>query len=283
MINGYHEKFRLVIGAVAFFATVAHLAGHEDIEKQIRSITDRLQSDPDKAALYLKRAELHRQHEDWKQALSDFENAEKVDPSLPEVTLGRARVAFDRGHGEASLELVDQLLKQDPSHVSALLLRARCFASLKRPADAKPAYDAFLGRCKTPLPEHYLERAQAVAAAGEPSLPEAVRGLDEGIRQLGDLASLHTRALEFERQSGDRQAALVRVRRFLEVNPGHVRWLFLKGEILAELGRRDEARAACREARLAIRKLPTQRKRSAAMEKILAKINTLEAKIADSK
>lgn len=272
----------LVFGAAAFFATLAQLAGHEAIEKQIRSLTDRLESDPENAALYVKRAELHRQHEDWKRALSDFASAEKIDPALPGVTLGRARVAFDRGQGEASLELVDKLLKQDPSHVPALLLRARCFASLKRPADAKSAYDVFLASCETPLPEHYLERAQVVAAAGKASLPEAIHGLDEGIRQLGDLASLHTGALEFERQTGDRQAALVRVDRFLEVNPGHVQWLFFKGEILAELGRRADARAACREARLAIRKLPAQRRRSAAMEKILAKINTLEAKMADS-
>ena len=283
MIYGYRQTCRLVLAAAVFFTAVAQLAGHEDIEKQIRSITERLQSDPKNATLYLKRAELHRQHEAWKQALSDFEIAEKVDPSLPGVTLGRARVAFDRGQDEASLELVDKLLKQDPGHVPALLLRARCFASLNRPAEAKSAYDAFLAKCETPLPEHYVERAEAVAAAGKASLPEAIRSLDEGIRQLGDLASLHTRALEFEQKSGDQPAALVRVRRFLEVNPNHVPWLVYKGEIQAELGRRDEARAACREARLAIRKLPAQRRRSAAMEDILVKINTLEATMAGAK
>src|SRR2546428_756963 len=79
-----------------------------------------------------------------------------------------------------------------------LVLPARVLTRLGQHVAAAADFTRAIAHEPDPLPEHYLERAQALAAEGEGHLDEALGGLDEGIQKLGPLVVLELLAIDLE-------------------------------------------------------------------------------------
>jgi predicted Zn-dependent protease len=258
---------RLVLLLVAA-ALVSEAGAHPGDGRRMNDLDARIEADPDNPALYLRRAELHRARGDRAAARADLERCRRLDPDLAVVDLHLGRIWIEAGEPARGLDALDRYLRSLPADAAALALRGRGALALGRDleaaADITGAIEAYLRRGHNPPPDWYLARARALVAAGPDHLPEALRGLEAGIRELGAPVTLQMEALELERRLGRTGAAVARVDRMIEAAPAPARWLARRGEILAEADRCDEAVDSFARALAAIDALPESRRSAGA-------------------
>src|SRR5262245_11780016 len=109
--------------ALALACTPAASA-HQDLAEQIDALTVRIEREPRRADLLLKRGELHRAHRDWDLAFADYERAAALDPGLAPVDLARATMALDADMPQAALTAIDRFLARAPDHAEGRAVRA---------------------------------------------------------------------------------------------------------------------------------------------------------------
>jgi len=209
------------------------------LNEQIRALTAELERKPTNPELYLRRAEVRRQHGELDLALADIATARRLRPDWTKLSLARGLTLFDAGQIEGAQRVVEEFLKTEPDHAPALVLRGRCKVKLGKPAEAVADYRAALKAFAAPNPDLYVERARLEAAMGR--FAEALRGLDEGVERFGAAPALQMKAIEYERQLGNYDGALRRVDKLIEEvkQPGMV---LFRAQVLEEAGRLGEAR-----------------------------------------
>ena len=257
-----------MIAAIAAVTGARPCWAHRGIDEQIRDVTRLIEASPRDAALRLRRGELHRAEGDWKSAEADYEAARKLDPALEAVDLALGSMLLESGQKlDSARAALDRFLARRPGHTDALVARARVLVRLKQPDAAVTDYDAAIERTQPPArprPEHYLERADALASMGDLRVPEALRGLDEGLSRLGQPITLQMRAIDLEMRLKHYDAALARVEQILARPGRRERWLMRRGEIQEAAGRPDDARRSYEEALAAIDKLSDGRRNAPA-------------------
>lgn len=252
--------------------------GHVAIDEQIAGLNRRIEADPREAALYLKRAELHRAHADWDAARADYRRARRLDRDMAAVDLGLGRMLLEAGRPRRARAVLTRFLEHQPDHVGALRLRAaaafRLSDWLEAAADYSRALDSAAAAGALPDPDDYLGRARALQAAGPPHVEEAVRTLDEGLNALGLLVTLEIAAIDLEIALERHSEALARLHR---IEPQYTRreaWLARRGAILEAADRRAEALAAYREAAACLESLPPGRRSGALIRGLETEIRT---------
>jgi predicted Zn-dependent protease len=146
---------------------------------------------------------------------------------------------------------LDRLLADHPGHAEALATRARASRALGLHRAAAEdfaraiAAEEALGRT---TPEHYLERAGALAAEGGDAVAEALHALDEGLGRLGPIPALQLYAIDLELVRSRYDAALARLDAVAAQSPRSGPWLARRGEVLERAGRPADARAAYEQA-----------------------------------
>jgi tetratricopeptide (TPR) repeat protein len=246
-------------------------AGHGAVHEQIEALTQQIRQVPGNAGLYVMRGELFSEHGDWDAALSDYDRASRLNPSLSIVDFARGKTLFQAGQFASAKEAFDRYLVRQPHHTDALVSRARVLAQLgqldKSVTDYARAIEE-LARMGHPNPDYYFQRAQLVAAQGRSHVVEALRGLDEGIAVLGALPTLQLYAIELELTMGRTDAALTRLDSMsVQQSSRPEAWLARRGEILEQGGRAEDARAAYGKALAALEALsPRYRNTRATLE-----------------
>jgi tetratricopeptide (TPR) repeat protein len=250
----------LILPLIASFAISCSRAfAHGDLHDRIEAISKQLADQPSNAELWLQRADVYRQHEDFGAALADLEKAERIKPDWPLVPLQRARIFFDQQKYPDGERAASDCLKLDPANPDALVLRARCRTRLNRAEDAIADYNSVLNRTNSfrPLPDLFVERARLQAGQGR--LEDALRGLDDAIQRFGESPSFVLPAIEYERARGKCDAALVRLAG-AEVFMSHEGYLATRGEILLQAGHCAEAKKAFESALASLKKLRPERR-----------------------
>jgi len=253
-----------LISVVAVMLPSMGLA-HGDLHEQIAQVTASLQKSPGNAELLFKRAELYRAHMDWREAEADYDALEKLAPELDAVHLGRGKLLLATGRFEPAEVALDRFLAAHPEHVEGLVTRARVRAKQRDYRAAAADFATAIRLSAQPEPEHYLESAQALEAAGGEHIAEALRVLDEGLTKLGSLPTLGFQAIDFEVKRGAYDAALARLERLSAGARRKEMWLERRGDILAKAGRLNEAQQAFHQAREAIAALPNHLRTTKAM------------------
>lgn len=255
----------IAAGLPAWLACAPSACGHGDVHEQIAALTSQLARDPRNPALYLKRGELHRVHQDWDAAQADFDAAAALNPQLDSLDYLRGRLYHEAGWDLSAKVALDRYLVRHTNSVEALVIRARTFVKLDQPLAAAEDYACALAAVPEPAPELYIERSRALAAAGAAHLDAAVRCLDDGIRKLGPLVTLELFAIDLEVKRKNFDGALRRVDTVSGRLPRKETWLAKRGEILQQAGRTNEARSAFQSALAAIDALPAARRNVPAM------------------
>jgi tetratricopeptide (TPR) repeat protein len=245
---------------------------HGDLDLRIAEVSIELKATPT-AALYLQRGELRHEHGEFESALADFDRAAKLDPHLEAVNFLRARTLFKAGQVEAARDVLNAYLQSKSSHADAFLLRARVLVRLKEYRAAVGDYDRSFVLAPQPLPEAFLERAEAQVGLGERE--QAVTGLDDGIKRLGNLVTLQSAAISIELESKHYDAVLDRVDRVMAALQRKETWLARRGEILDAAGRHTEALQAYRGALAAIEQLPIQHRNLQPMRDLETRLRSL--------
>jgi len=258
----------IACGVVVSAAGLA--AAHGDIHERIAALTKRIAQEPANADLYLKRGELYHAHREWDAALADYARAQELNPRLTDIDLYRGLTYLAAGRLRPAQSALDRFLATRPSHVSALIARARVRVRL---GDGLTAADDFSRAIAVQAqPELYLERARALVGAGNQHVTVALAGLDEGIARLGPLVTLQLYAIDLEMRQRRYDAALARIETLAAQSPRKETWLARKGEILEQAGRRSDARAAYTAALAALNGVPEARRSTRATVELDARV-----------
>jgi tetratricopeptide (TPR) repeat protein len=224
-----------------WFVAGSSAYAHGDIHDRIMALDERIMTDSRDPQLYLQRAQLYGEHEEWSRAFKDYDTAKSLDPQL-DTRLLRGQALLASGHHKGALVLLNNFLKQHPDHSRALVCRARVLAKLDRRSDSLVDYRQALRHTAMPEPDLVLEAAEAFAALGFRS--EALQVLDAGNGKLGCLPALVIRAIELEVVTRDFNAALARVEVMRQVAPRPEPWMARRASVLAQAGRNAESISA---------------------------------------
>src|SRR3954464_10945281 len=184
----------LSITLILLCSTLAGL-GHGDMHLQIQEVTKELEKQPRNAPLYLKRAELFRSHGDFDSANADLDRVAVLEPKMEVLPLARGRLYYEVNWPQSAKMALDYFLRAHTNHVEALTLRARCLVKLGQRLDGVRDYTRAIEWAADPQPELYLERAQALNDEGPVHYPEAVKGLEDGMKKMGPLVTLQLYAI----------------------------------------------------------------------------------------
>ena len=243
---------------------------HGALEAQIDKLTAEIARAPADAQLYLRRGELHRLHEEWDAALADYARAAAQAPADDRVDFLRGRALQQAGRSAQAKQALDAYVARHPGHVEARVARARALRALHDDRAAAADYRYAIERSPKPDPDLYLERARAELAAGD--IAQAGEGLEAARLRLGPIASIELLAVDVEVRQGRFDAALARLDAMAARSPRKEAWLARRGDVLAEAGRRDEARTAYAAALAAIAALPPDLRSAKAIGDLEARV-----------
>lgn len=251
-------RFRFNGGLLAaIFLITWSCAAHPDLLEQIDQVSVQIKKN-ESAELYLERADLYRRHAQFDAALLDIASAEKLETNTALLVLPRASILIDAGRAAEAYENIEAYLKSQPHDPEALIIRARCNASLGKAEAAVADYNAGIAGCSAPGPDLFLARARQQAALGK--LGDAVHGLDESITNSAGVSPLQLTAIEYERKRGAFDSALARVDKIIAFYPVKEPWLTLRAEILEQAGRTKEAEQTFQQVLTGIEKYPPIRR-----------------------
>lgn len=263
----------------ALLSTTAAARAHGDLHERIAAATKKIQKAPERSDLYLFRADLHREHRDWKAARADFAKARRLAPTAKSLDFCEGRMEFEAKQTTIALALFDRQLHKIPQHLPAHLYRARTLVLAGRPAESIRDFDFVLDQKKRAAPDHYLERARAQVVA-KTDIAKTIAGIDQGVARLGPLVTLQLFALDLETRNGRWTEALRRIDRTLPTLPLQSPWLLRRGNALVRLGRIEEARTAYSNALLQIEAIPAVRRKAPVFRKLTLNVQTALKRLA---
>jgi tetratricopeptide (TPR) repeat protein len=212
-----------------------------------------------------------------------LDRAAWLDPSLEgALALPRARILLAAGDAAGAIALARHALAAcgTSAEPEAHLVIARGLRAAGGVGCAVAVDDAFARAQRAtaePRPDAILERA---AAAQEGLGPEpALAVLDEGVAQIGSIATIELAAIEIETGLGRTDAALARIERVVATAQRREPWDARAGAILEAAGRTAEARRAFEASRRAIEALPAPRRRAPATIALAERVTAALARL----
>ncbi len=258
----------LVLPALVLLSLPGFVSAHGNLDEAIDAVSSTIKGSPNDADLFLRRAELHRMHQDWDAAERDYTQVNRLAPESEGAKLGLAELRVAQGREEDALQLLDEVLEKCPSHAFARSLRA---ALREKRGDWKLA-DEDLAAATESSPEfHYAtKRAELLERHGQAEA--AARCLDEASFARGGVALLDQQALAIEERAGHTGAALRRLDGLIAREPRPDIWLARKARLLDRSGRKQEARIVWRQAATAFESVPPDKRGSKANRELASEI-----------
>jgi tetratricopeptide (TPR) repeat protein len=248
----------LILRVAALLAQPVVMVAHPGIDEQLGRLAEQMEEDPSDATLHLRRGNLFRLAGNWEAALAEYEQAAWYDPRLDAVDLERGQLFLEAGRPVSAGPFLNRFLARHPTHPEALLARARTRVALGQTAAAAADFTRAIDSIPLATPEHYLEWARTLSAAGRHDA--AIRGLDAGLVRLGQVSVLQRTAIDIEVKRGNYDEALNRVERLVTQSKHPEAWLAWRGDILILAGRTTEARRALWAALEALESRPPHRR-----------------------
>ncbi len=249
---------------------LAHPGAHE----QQRRLSQAIDQQPAKQALYLQRGALSLESGNLPAAKADFTQAEKL--GAPEkVAYHWALYQHQKGDFNSALTHINRYLKAFPLASRGYEVRAKVALSLNNFTSAAADLQHHIELEQQPHPGSYIGAADLLGNLGRPL--EALALLDSGIARLGLTPPLQRKAIALEAERGDFQAAISRhrsLREPLNDNPG---WKFEMAQLLISSGQPQAARPLLQALLLQLDELRANPAREALRKKALTLSAVLSA------
>jgi predicted Zn-dependent protease len=270
-------KASLLWGIIFVLLTSTNVSAHDGLHEQIIAVTEEIKKDPQNFVLYLKRGELYRLHGEWKNAERDFNQVEKLNPSLTLLDLGRGKLWLDAGHFSQAKQVLVRFLAKESNSFEGVLTFARVLTKLKQTQKAVGYFTRAIALSPPDSAEIYMERAQTLTDAGK--INPALQGLDEGIEKLGGLITLQSAAIDLEVKRKNYNAALARIEKLSAAMPRKESFLLRRGEILLLARRKCEARKSLIESQKGFESLSAFRRNARVVKEQLAQLQKLLSQV----
>ena len=273
------KKARLSLFSFAVTVGILWLGNaraHDDPANTITALSQHILESPDDPELYIRRGKLYRLASSWEPALHDFNRAaeliEKTQEEYPvDLNFYIGASLLGAGEPEMALKHLNKSVEQYPSGSEALVIRADAYASLGSFQIAAMDLARAIELADHPQPGMYLKLAGLHVASDDTDA--ALATIDAGIKKLGAAISLIQFAFEIELESGNYDAALLRIDQL----PGSLRktpnWLVRRGDTLLLADNPRAALANYQHAQQAIIEMPALRRTTIAMLELQKKID----------
>ena len=245
----------------------AHSVDPSKFPAMIELLTEELARSPE-TDLFIQRGEIFVHQKEWQKAEADFAAAARLDPRRIVIHLLRGRTLLEAGQAEKARPLLDVYLEQKSSQPEPWFLRGEIFAAMGRSDLARADYAEGFRRASTPSVEQLLEWRRLLAALPDTDPGEVLSVFEPALAQLGFAPVLVDFAIELELARKNHDGALARIDAALPQRRWQAPLLALRGDVLAKVGRRDEAVASYRATLEAIEKLPERHRTSGDLPKL---------------
>ena len=239
--------------------------GHGDLHEKIERLDALLKQNPDHVASLLERADIHRRHRNFDEALEDLKRVHLLSPTNNTVYYMTGLTRLEQGEFNEAETALQIFISRSPSSPRGHIALAKVFTQQQRHLDAAQEYELAIKHQSTPTPDHYLARAHAYMDAGKPYLSKALQGLEDGMLVMGPLLTFQRLAIEIEIDQGNHENAIDRVNMILKDVDRKETWLVQKAKVLSSIGRSEEAKQQFLLAERAIKLLPQRTRTSPAI------------------
>ena len=250
-----------------------HVLAHGDRGEHLQDLDNRIAAAPTNVELWIERAKVHRRQGHLDEALSDLHRVRSLSPNRRDVLYLLGLTLLDHGQTSEAESTLQQYLKAFPNSPLGHSAHATALSRQTRHLDAAEAYGRAIANQPSPVPDYYIAQAREYIAAGVEHSDSSIAVLDKGISAVGPLIVFQQLAIEIEAKRGETDSALDRIDSILTQVERKERWLFKKGEVLAEAGRTRAAREAFESARSAVGLLPNRIKNTPAMKELSHRID----------
>lgn len=264
-------RTRLAALLVACVWLSGSVEAHEGMHASLARASESIAREPDDAAGWLLRAELHRLHGDVALAVADVASARACVGASAELDRVALRVHLDADRLDAAGESLYRLLALGNPDAELHRLHARWLQITGSPQRAVEAWQRALDDAASPEPDHVLALATLLEELGDRAF--ALATLDEGVRRLGAVPALVQAGIALCEQRGDVDGALARVAASARGQARSERWHVQRAEILERAGRDAEAQAAWEHAARALRRLPPRVRTTRASLDLLRRVD----------
>lgn len=208
--------------------------------EELAALDARLLRAPDDLSARLSRARLRGDRGDLDGALDDARAALALSPRGEDAALVLSELLAMRGERESALAELDAIVGERVAGPRTHGLRARLLAELGRYEESLRAWDEVLVTRESA--EAWMSRGRVLEELGRDH--DALTSYETGAQSVAGAVSLRSAAIELALRLHEPERALTQIDVVLSSAPGRARWLALRAEALAMLGRTREARAS---------------------------------------
>jgi len=215
------------------------LAGLNSYEKALEAVEQAIRLDPNRGATYTALGQVELAQGRREKAEAAFLKAVEVSPNQPRSHMALANFYWSTDRLVEAEKAFEQALKAEPANLEANRFLASFKVSTGRPAEAEPylrriADTAVDLDSVLALVDYYLVMSR----------PKDAIARIEGLKVGRDLPGVTLRLARAHAADGDRAKAYSLIEQVLSTNNKEAAVHLLKGQLLLEEGRREEASAA---------------------------------------
>ena len=264
----FRSALRTLVVLTTLAVFVVRATGHGDRHEHLAELDAKIEADPNSVPHLVERSATHRRLGHYQASLADLDRVLAISPDNHQVHFLRGLTHLRSGKLADAEAALRRYLASVPDSPSGRIALAETLTERGRHLAAADEYTLAIAAQPTPVPDHYLARAKAYKAAGQPYLELAIEGLDEGMSTMGPLVALQRLAVGIELDRENHAGAIARIDEVLAKAPRKETWLVRKGRILTSIGQESEALDVFRLARAAMNSLPSRIRSSPAMTEL---------------
>ncbi len=271
---GIHMKITAITLSIIFGFHAGAVLAHASHQEKISTLNQALEKKPKDQTLYIQRGVEHSENGRFKEAILDFQKAEKLgDPKRVAFDLGVLH--YRQGEFQEARNHFDEVLSLTPKNPNIWEYRARISRDLGDYKEAVKDLKQYFKFQKGPNPGLYISAANMQLKVQGAKLPEAIAILDQGMKKLGIIPQLQLHAVLLEQQHKHYQKAVDRLQSLAAMLGNSPEWKVQMGELLMLNNQHQPANVYFDQAK---RQLNTLRK-TTARTKLLAKLENLKGYI----
>jgi len=257
---------------------IGKIFSHGDLSKRIIEVSNEIKIAPDSAYLYIKRAKLYFQHEEYNRSIKDLDKSKVLGYDSIDQKLLFAKVNFSLKAFEITLSYCEEILTNDPNNVRAIKLKAQTYLEQSEFHKSALAYEEVIKYSIENFPENYIDASNAWELLNnEIGYQRATAIVHEGIDKLGDLMSLYSRLIELAVHEKDYTSAIETQLNVIKLSPRKESAFYKLSELYLLNDNRDQALVNLNLAKQHFYDLPTRLQNTQFMQELIKNIQTKEA------
>ena len=226
------------------FSLFFTIFAHGPVDDLIKVKSKEISQQPQNARLYLERALLNEQHEDWDACEKDLLQARKLKNDLTDFDYFLGRIKLAQANDLKAIDYFDKSLKHKPHNFEILFDKGRAYFSLKKYALAAQAFDLAFKHPDNLQPNHVIERVQAHQLGNTSNFQEINQAIQQGLDKFGPVLILQIEQYQLCKKHKQFSKGLLVLDEILKNVSRKEKWLIEKARCYIFLNQFKEAKNA---------------------------------------